>query len=341
MRDTGKTQSPVVQMPTMAQCNELAAAEIQSIMSDAMQQSLIAPLFNGIRQFNQSSMYDNVAIFVDYDNVYWTLTKGYMHDPDCSDESKNLFEKLTATYNRDNIRVFKAYADYEQIKSNLTSLQKKRIQIRHVYANGKKEQGRKNSSDIELCLDAIELCNENPNISCFVFVTADSDMIPIMSRLMYKGKRVELYSISSATSKQFDMNRYAHHYVDLLDFLGIEAKEYDLDSLIEPALKAIKGWTDKFITDNSKFLGDPALKDLFQKELGIPQDTGSQLIERLEVEKLIEKQPKEYYHRATKQTSNKASNKLTANGLAKISDASQVAVAEVKEGVSQAASGTE
>ncbi|MGW9128121.1 NYN domain-containing protein [Paenibacillus chitinolyticus] len=340
MSDTEKPQAPVIQLPASEQGNEQAIVEMQSFMSNAMQQSLVAPLFHGIEQFNEKSKYDNVAIFVDYDNVYWTLNKGYMHDPDCPEESKNLFEKLTTTYNRNNIRVFKAYADYEQIKSNLTSLQKKRIQIRHVYANGKKEQGRKNSSDIELCLDAIELCNENPNISCFVFVTADSDMIPIMSRLMYKGKRVELYSISSATSKQFDMNRYAHRYVDLLDFLGIEAKAYDLDALIEPALRAIKGWTDKFETDSSRFLGDPALRDLFQKDLGIPQDTGSQLIERLEVEKLIEKQPKEYYYRATKQTSHKPSNKLTADGLVKISD-SQVAAAEVTAGASQAASGKE
>lgn len=340
MSDTDKPQSAIIEMPNAVE-KELHNPEFNEFMAESIHRSFIDPLFKGIRQFNRTSMYDNVAIFVDYDNIYWTLSKGYMHDPDCDDRSKNLFEKLTDTYNRDNIRVFKAYADYEQIKSNLTSLQKKRIQIRHVYANGKKEQGRKNSSDIELCLDAIELCNENPNISCFVFVTADSDMIPIMSRLMYKGKRVELYSISSATSKQFDMNRYAHQHVDLLDFLGIEAKEYDLDTLIEPALKAIKGWNDKFETDNSKFLGDPALKDLFQKELGIPQDTGSQLIERLEVEKLIEKQPKEYYHRATKQTSNKASNKLTANGLAKISNNSQVAAAEIKAGVSQAASSIE
>ncbi|RNB83300.1 NYN domain-containing protein [Brevibacillus nitrificans] len=286
-------------------------------------------------------MYDNVAIFVDYDNIYWTLSKGYMHDPDCEDPSKNLFEKLTSTYNRDNIRVFKSYADYEQIKSNLTSLQKKRIQIRHVYANGKKEQGRKNSSDIELCLDAIELCNENPNISCFVFVTADSDMIPIMSRLMYKGKRVELYSISSATSKQFDMNRYAHEHVDLLDFLGIETKEYDLDTLIEPALRAIKGWTDKYETDKSRFLGDPVLKELFQNELSIPQDIGSQLIERLVVEKLIEKQSKEFFHRNLNQTSKKPSNKLTTKGLEKISTVSDVAIAEVKSGASQAASAKE
>lgn len=144
---------------------------------------------------NKKNKLDNVAIFVDYDNVYWTLMNNYSHDPNHDDPSKNLFHKLWSRYGQDKVRTFRAYADFEKIKTQLTSLQKKRIQIRHVYSNGKEGDKRKNSSDIELCIDAIEHTYKDPNVSCYVFVTADSDMIPIISRMTYKSKQVELFFI--------------------------------------------------------------------------------------------------------------------------------------------------
>lgn len=69
-----------------------------------------------IQSVKQQDKMDNVAIFVDYDNVYWTLYNNYRHHPDHEDDDKNLFVKLWDFYGRDNVRIFKAYADFEQIK---------------------------------------------------------------------------------------------------------------------------------------------------------------------------------------------------------------------------------
>lgn len=227
----------------------------------------------------------NVAIYMDYDNVYWTLKKKYGHDPDNSDPAKNIFLRLWEIYGQDNIRTFRAYADFEKVATNLTSLQKKRVQIRHVYSNDKSGDIRKNASDIELCIDLIESTYKDSSITCYVVVTADSDMIPILSRLMYKGKRVELYYLSSAMPEHIDMTSFAHHSVDLLDFLEVEIPDENVHDYINDALDFIDRW-EKTAT-SERWLGAGWLKGQLVEKLKITDETASKLIEYLQTNDII------------------------------------------------------
>ncbi|QQE81621.1 NYN domain-containing protein (plasmid) [Alicyclobacillus sp. SO9] len=225
---------------------------------------------------------DNVAIYVDYDNVYWTLMNSYGHDPDDSELTKNLFAQLWEFYGQDHIRTFRSYADYEKVKTSLTSLQRKRVQIRHVYSNDKSGDYRKNASDIEMSIDVIESTYKDSNISCYVIVTADSDMIPVLSRLMYKGKRVELFYLSSAAPKHIDMTRFAHHSVDLLEFLNVEIQQYDVEKYAFDSLMFIEEWHQQFGHKTDRWLGTSWLKVRFQEKFSIPSDVASEVIEYLQ-----------------------------------------------------------
>ena len=229
---------------------------------------------------------ENVAIFVDYDNVYWTLMNRYRHDPDHEDAEKNLFERLWDYYGMDNIRMFKAYADFEQVDANLTSLQKKRIQIRHVYANGKSEDKAKNASDIELSIDAMETSYSDPNITCYVFVTADSDMIPIMSRMLYRGKFVELFYVEDAIAKHTDIRNYAHASYDLLGFLRVDVSPKNPADFLEDAVSYIAEWHSQ-PANRTKNLGPKWLRDGLADHLSIPSNTASQVIDLLHRHSLI------------------------------------------------------
>jgi len=281
---------------------------------EQFEKSFVSNFFGEIKNVNKEAKLENVAIFVDYDNVYWTLKNNHLHNPDHHDDDKNLFLKLWEKYDPDKIRVFKAYADFQQIEADLTSLQKKRIQIKHVYANGKKEEHRKNSSDIELCLDAIETTYKDPNITCYVFVTADSDMIPIMSRLMFKGKRVELYYLESAISQNaYNITTYAHSSFDLVEFLNIPVKVYKVENYVLGALRYVQNWTDKFQDRKDRFLGLSWLSTELMKDQKIPRDTTSELIEYLETQNLIEQAAKDYIDKDGVSTT-KMSYKLSSQG---------------------------
>ncbi len=232
---------------------------------------------------------ENVAVFVDYDNVYWTLMNRYRHDPDHDDPERNLFERLWNLYGIDNIRMFKAYADFEQVGANLTSLQKKRIQIRHVYANGKNEDKAKNASDIELSIDAMETSYSDPNISCYVFVTADSDMIPIMSRMLYRGKHVELFYVEDAIAKHTDIRNYAHTSYDLLRFLNVDISPKNPADFLEDAITYIGEWHAQ-PANKTKNLGPKWLRDGLADYLAIPSNTASQVIDLLHRNSLIKEE---------------------------------------------------
>jgi hypothetical protein len=229
---------------------------------------------------------ENVAIFVDYDNVFWTLMNRYRHDPDHEDANRNLFDRLWNFYGMDNIRMFKAYADFEQVDANLTSLQKKRVQIRHVYANGKNEDKAKNASDIELSIDAMESSYSDPHISCYVFVTADSDMIPIMSRMLYRGKTVELFYVEDAIAKHTDIRNYAHESYDLLQFLHVDVSPKNPADFLEDAITYISEWHAQ-PANKTKNLGPKWLRDGLADYLSIPSNTASQVIDLLHRNNLI------------------------------------------------------
>ncbi|WZY00256.1 NYN domain-containing protein [Bacillus sp. FSL W7-1360] len=241
----------------------------------------------------RTSEHRNVAIFLDYDNVYWTLMNRYNHNPNHEELEKNLFYRLWERYGQDQVRAFRAYADFQRIRSNLTDLQKQRVQIRHVYSNDKEGDSRKNSSDIELCIDAIESTYKDENISCYVFVTADSDMVPIMSRLMFKGKRVELYYLSEAAPKHTDITNYSHYSEDLREFLQLEVKEYDLTAYKMEALRFIEEWESRFGAGNELYLGAPWLRNQFSLKFAMPANAASELIDLLKVERLIGTENKE------------------------------------------------
>lgn len=255
-------------------------------------QSLAGVLNESNRELNSERVLENVAIFIDYDNVYWSLLNNYNHNPDHELPEKNLFHKLWEEYGQDYVRTFRVYADFEKIKSNLTRLQHKRVQIRHVYSNGKDGDSRKNASDIELCIDAIENTYKDPSISCYVFVTADSDMIPIMSRLMYKGKRVELFSLAKSAPKYIKMNQYAHKTKDLVQFLNIEEREHDRSEISSKILTVITEWHDRYGKSSDRYLGTSWLKTDLIRKLGVPADLISELLEELKQEGFIEEQIK-------------------------------------------------
>lgn len=239
---------------------------------------------------NEQAQMQNVAIFVDYDNVYWTLMKEYRHDPDHQDFEKNLIDQLWQYYGLQNIRVFNLYGDFDKMNASMTSLQKKRVTIRNVYSNGKDGEFRKNASDIELSIEAMELAITDNKITTFVFVSADSDMIPIMSKIMFKGKRVELFYIASALAKHVELERYCANFVNLIEFLNVPVVQVNPFDYIDRAIVLIHEWLIN-PRNSKRFLGPNLLKKIMGNDLKLPEQICSKLINILEENEYITLQP--------------------------------------------------
>jgi len=94
--------------------------------------------------------------------------------------------------------VKRAYADWHYYKEHMTPLHESAIEL--IEVPSPRISG-KNSADIRLVVDAIDLCYAKTHIDTFVIVSGDSDFSPLVSKLRENDKRVIGIGVKSSTSK--------------------------------------------------------------------------------------------------------------------------------------------
>jgi uncharacterized protein (TIGR00288 family) len=95
------------------------------------------------------------------------------------------------------IVVKKAYCDwarYKEFKAPMHEASFELIEIPHVRQSGK------NSADIRMVVDALDLCYTKSHVDTFVIISGDSDFSPLVSKLRENNKRVIGVGVKAATS---------------------------------------------------------------------------------------------------------------------------------------------
>ncbi len=234
----------------------------------------------------------NVGIFVDFDNIYYSLLE-YGVSPEMPEYC--IFSLMNQIYSIDKIRTLRAYADYDQVSVSLKHLQEMRVQIKNVYGNGLEEEYRKNASDIELSIDALDIFYRYPEIDTFVFITSDSDMIPIMSRLMYKGKHIHLFCMDDHTSHYQSITRFCHVNCDLLSLFEIDTRRKEPEYWKDQAVAEITEWYERRKNEDM-ILGGKWLNRLLCDKLQISSRAASKIIAYLKDQQLVEEIENEAGH---------------------------------------------
>jgi uncharacterized protein (TIGR00288 family) len=122
----------------------------------------------------------NFAVFCDFENVAIGLKEG--NYPDF--KIRPILERLLL---KGSIVVKKAYCDwdrYKEYKRDMHEAAFELIEIPHVRQSGK------NSADIRMVVDALDLCYTKSHIDAFVIISGDSDFSPLISKLKENGKSV-------------------------------------------------------------------------------------------------------------------------------------------------------
>jgi len=122
----------------------------------------------------------NFAVFCDFENVAIGLKEG--NYPDF--KIRPILERLLL---KGSIVVKKAYCDwdrYKEFKRDMHEAAFELIEIPHVRQSGK------NSADIRMVVDALDLCYTKTHIDAFVIISGDSDFSPLVSKLKENGKSV-------------------------------------------------------------------------------------------------------------------------------------------------------
>ena len=131
-----------------------------------------------------------MALFCDFENVALGVRDAQYDKFDI----KRVLERLLL---KGSIVVKKAYCDWERykgFKSTMHEANFELIEIPHVRQSGK------NSADIRLVVDALDLCYTKSHVDTFVIISGDSDFSPLVSKLRENAKQVIGVGVKQSTS---------------------------------------------------------------------------------------------------------------------------------------------
>jgi uncharacterized protein (TIGR00288 family) len=131
----------------------------------------------------------NIALFVDFDNIALGV-----RDARQRFETQVLLQRLLE---KGKIVVKRAYADWSHHKEYMTALHEAGIELIEIPA---RRMTGKNSADIRLVVDALDLCYSKHHIDTFVIVSGDSDFSPLVAKLRENDKVVIGVGVKSSTS---------------------------------------------------------------------------------------------------------------------------------------------
>lgn len=138
----------------------------------------------------QSSETRSMALFCDFENVALGVRDARYARFDIGKVTERLLLKGS-------IVVKKAYCDwarYEEFKAVMHEASFELIEIPHVRQSGK------NSADIHMVVDALDLCYTKGHVDTFVIISGDSDFSPLVSKLRENNKTVIGVGVKESTS---------------------------------------------------------------------------------------------------------------------------------------------
>ncbi len=146
-----------------------------------------------------------IAVFADYENIALGAK-----------DARVRFDVglvLARLLDKGNVVVKRAYCDWDRYKKDRASLHEasfELIEIPHVSISGK------NSADIRMVVDALDLCHTKPHVGIFALLTGDSDFSPLVSKLRENNKVVVGVGVKNSTSDLLVSNCDEFVYYDEL-----------------------------------------------------------------------------------------------------------------------------
>lgn len=132
----------------------------------------------------------NMALFCDFENV----AIGVRTEQHAKFDIRKVLERLLV---KGDIVVKKAYCDWERYKDFKRGMHEAAFELIDI---PKREDSGKNSADIRMVVDALDLCYTKAHVDAFVIISGDSDFSPLVSKLRENNKIVIGVGVRSSTA---------------------------------------------------------------------------------------------------------------------------------------------
>jgi uncharacterized protein (TIGR00288 family) len=131
-----------------------------------------------------------IAVFVDFENLAIGVQQMNAGDFEIRFVLKRLLEKGRIVYKR-------AYCDWRNYAGAVREFHAQGIELIDIPQS---KMSGKNSADIRMVVDALDLCYSKQHIDAFALISGDSDFSPLVSKLKENNKRVIGCGVKSSTS---------------------------------------------------------------------------------------------------------------------------------------------
>jgi uncharacterized protein (TIGR00288 family) len=131
-----------------------------------------------------------IAVFVDYENLAIGARDSKWRSINIDLILKRLLEKGRIVYKR-------AYCDWAQYRGDVREFHARGIELVDI---PRSKMSGKNSADIRMVVDALDLCYSKEHIEIFALLSGDSDFSPLVSKLKENHKRVIGCGVKNSTS---------------------------------------------------------------------------------------------------------------------------------------------
>lgn len=198
-----------------------------------------------------------LAVFVDFENLALGF-QGQRGKFDIHLVLKRLVEK-------GKILARKAYADWNRFQPYTTSLHEAAFEMIEIPRRGLTG---KNSADIRLCVDAMDLAYSKVHIDTFVIVSGDSDFTPLVSKLKENGKHVIGLGMQGSTSDLLRDNCDEFIYYEDLE-RPMPEEISAVDKLPEPKRKVFQLLLDSLLAlkrENKEVLWSSLVKETMKRK---------------------------------------------------------------------------
>jgi uncharacterized LabA/DUF88 family protein len=132
-----------------------------------------------------------LALFIDFENIAIGVRDAHYRKFDINLVLERLLDK-------GKLLSKKAYADWSRYSDYKRSFHEAAIELIEV---PQKSVGGKNSADIRLVVDAMDMSFQKEHINCFVICSGDSDFSPLVSKLKENNKYVIGLGVKNSTSE--------------------------------------------------------------------------------------------------------------------------------------------
>lgn len=143
----------------------------------------------------------NIAVFVDYDNIEIGVKSTLRREFDVS-------LPLDALKERGDIVAKFAYANWSRQEPAVRQMAENAVQMVQRLPS---PRGDKNGADINLALDALEMAFTHKNVNAFAIISGDSDFIPLVNKLKAYGKTIYIVGGKAFTSNILQQN--CHEFI--------------------------------------------------------------------------------------------------------------------------------